>query len=167
MSEQAAYIVPEHLKQLVGETAEQYRDRMLMAWDASKKALEVAKEQEMELRKHCAVTMFPNAEKGTNRIALGNGYALKMVRKVDYSFTGKTREEIAAAETAVARIGNQGAFLADRLFKWSCEPSVSEYNKLDLSLEEHRLIKAEIDKVMTTKDGAPTLAIEEPKAKKG
>lgn len=168
MDAQAAIsLVPDHLKQLHGETPEAYRDRLLMAWDASKKALDTAKETEMELRKVCAAYIFPDAKKGTNRVELGQGYAVKMVRNVDYSFAGKTREEIAAAETAVANLGNEGAFLADRLFKWSCEPSVSEYGKLDMSNPTHVKIKAELDKVITTKDGAPTLTIEEPKAKKG
>lgn len=159
-------LTPEHLRPLPGETDTAYKDRMLMAWEAAKKTLDTAKAAEMELRTLNTALNFKDPKEGTNRVPLGNGYALKMVRNVDYSFSGVPIDKIEDAEDAIAAIGNEGAFLVERLFKWSVEPVKSEYKKLDLSNPTHAKIKAIYDKVLVTKDGAPKLEIEAPKTAK-
>lgn len=161
----APVLLPEHLRPLPGETDTAYKDRMLLVWDTAKTTLETAKAAEMELRKLCATLNFENPSVGTNRVQLGNGYALKMVRKVNYSFTDASLDDIEKAEDDIAAIGNEGAFLVERLFKWSCEPVPGEYKKLDASNPTHAKIKSIYDKILTAKDATPTLEIEAPKVK--
>ena len=63
------------------------RDRLLLSWEESKKALEIAKEKEMEQRKAVVAFAFdPNKESGTERIELGSGYQAKAVKKINYGF---------------------------------------------------------------------------------
>jgi len=167
MTEQnAVFVVPDAYKQLWGETAEQHRDRLLMAWEASKTALDTAKANEMELRKTIAALAFPDAKEGTNKLDLGKGYELKFVREVEYVFPATlSRDAIAKVEDEIAKTGNEGQFLADRLFKWKCEPSKSEYKKLDLANPTHAAVKKLYDSILTTKDAAPKLEIKAPKGK--
>jgi len=169
MTEQTAavVVVPEHLKQLFGETPEAYRDRILLQWQATQAALTAAKDAEMELRKVATAINFPAPKEGTQRVELGKGYALKYVNDVTYSFTaGLTRDQIGQVEDACAKLGNEGAFLADRLFVWKCEPSKSEYKKLDANNPTHAAVKKLFDTILVTKSGAPKLEIEEPKVKR-
>lgn len=165
MTDAATLALPVALRKRDDESPTQYRDRLLLAWEASKTALDAAKAAEMELRKVCAAVNFPDAKEGTNRVELGNGYHLKMVRHVDYTFSGVALDKIEDAEDAIAAIGNEGAFLVERLFKWSVEPVKGEYKKLDPANPTHAKIKAIFDKVLVTKDGAPKMEIEAPKTK--
>ena len=143
------------------------RDRLLLAWEESKKALEVAKEKEMEQRKAVVAFAFdPNKESGTERIELGNGYQAKAVKKVSYSFIktegGKLNKD--AIDKALAKIekvgGAAGELIAERLVKWTPDLSLTEYKQLD---EKFKKI---IDEVIVTSEGAPTLEIITPKAPK-
>lgn len=158
--------LPAHLRKQDNETATEYRDRLLLQWEAAKKTLDQAKAVEMELRTVCAKVNFPDPKEGTNRVELGAGYSLKMVRNVDYTFSGVPIDKIEDAEDAIAAIGNEGAFLVERLFKWTCEPVKGEYKKLDPANPTHAKIKAIYDKVLVTKDGAPKMEIEAPKTAK-
>lgn len=137
----------------------------LAQWDAAKTALAAAKETEMNLRKECAALIFPDAAVGTNRVELPEGYSLKMVRKVNYKLDADN-EKVDSVQDKVAAMGNEGAFLAPRLFKWTVELSVSEYKKLDPANPTHAKIKKTLDAIITTEDGAPTMEVEAPKAKK-
>lgn len=143
------------------------RDRLLLAWEESKKALEVAKEKEMEQRKAVVAFAFdPNKESGTERIELGNGYQAKAVKKVNYGFVktedGKLNK--AAIDKALAKIekvgGVVGELIAERLVKWTPDLSLTEYKQLD---EKFKKI---IDEVIVTSESAPTLEIIAPKAPK-
>ena len=143
------------------------RDRLLLAWEESKKALEVAKEKEMEQRKAVVAFAFdPNKESGTERIELDNGYQAKAVKKVNYGFVktedGKLNK--AAIDKALAKIekvgGAVGELIAERLVKWTPDLSLTEYKQLD---EKFKKI---IDEVIVTSEGAPTLEIITPKAPK-
>ena len=143
------------------------RDRLLLAWEESKKALEVAKEKEMEQRKAVVAFAFdPNKESGTERIELGNGYQAKAVKKVNYGFVktedGKLNK--AAIDKALAKIekvgGTVGELIAERLVKWTPDLSLTEYKQLD---EKFKKI---IDEVIVTSEGAPTLEIIAPKTPK-
>ena len=141
------------------------RDRLLLTWEESKKALEVAKEKEMEQRKAVVAFAFdPNKESGTERIELGNGYQAKAVKKVSYSFIktegGKLNK--AAIDNALSKIektGPAGELIAERLVKWTPDLSLTEYKQLD---EKFKKI---IDEVIVTSEGAPTLEIIAPKSK--
>ena len=143
------------------------RDRLLLAWEESKKALEVAKEKEMEQRKAVVAFAFdPNKESGTERIELGNGYQAKAVKKVNYGFikTEDGKLNKAAIDKALAKIekvgGAVGELIAERLVKWTPDLSLTEYKQLD---EKFKKI---IDEVIVTSESAPTLEIIAPKAPK-
>ena len=143
------------------------RDRLLLAWEESKKALEVAKEKEMEQRKAVVAFAFdPNKESGTERIELGNGYQAKAVKKVNYGFlkTEDGKLNKAAIDKALAKIekvgGAVGELIAERLVKWTPDLSLTEYKQLD---EKFKKI---IDEVIVTSEGAPTLEIIAPKTPK-
>jgi hypothetical protein len=131
---------------------------LLGAWRTAKTALENAKETEMELRKQVQKMFFPTPEKGTQRVDLPMGYKLKLVHKINYNLGNNDLVNKALDE--MAAVGNEGTFIAERLVTWKPSLSISEYNALSPQY------KAIINKVLTTSDGAPTLEIEEPKAKK-
>lgn len=100
---------------------------------------------------------------GTNNFELGNGYKLKYVRSLNYTLdkgdldpnTGENNTD--RALSAMRSTGNDGAFIADRLVKWTPELSISEYKTLS---DTHKKI---INTVITTKDASPELKIEGPK----
>jgi len=147
-----------------------FHDETLAKWEAAKTTLDAAKEAEMTLRKlYVALASDPTKEKGTENIALGNGYKAKVVKKVTFGFIkgadDKTDwEAVMTAQDEMEKTGNEGAFIAERLFKWSAELSVSEYNKLDTTNPSHAAIKKIADRVIVTKSGAPTLEIVAPKS---
>lgn len=143
------------------------RDRLLLVWENSKKALDVAKAAEMEARKAVVAFAFdPEKESGTERIELHNGYQAKAVKKLNYGWIkGKDdktdRKAIDAALDRLAKAaGPAGEYIADNLVKWNPELSLTEYKKLDDGL------KKIIDKVIVTSDGAPQLEIVPPKGQK-
>ena len=147
-------------------------DETLMKWEQAKATLDAAKEAEMSLRKlYVAIASDPTKQKGTENLALGNGYKAKVVKKINYGFVKNADnkvdvDKIHDAQDAIEKLGNEGAFLADRLIKWSAELSVSEYNKLEPeSNPTHKAVKAALDKVIVTSEGAPTLEIVAPKGK--
>lgn len=154
------------IREFTEEAFIEERDRLLLAWQKSKEDLETAKANEIDLRKQCVDFAFdPNKQSGTERIELGGGFQAKAVKKVTYGFIkgedGKTdRKAIEKALSKIEADSAAGEFIAERLVKWSPELSLTEYNKLD---ERTRKI---IDAVIVTSDGAPTLEIIEPKAKK-
>jgi hypothetical protein len=147
----------------------EYHDETLAKWEASKTALDAAKEGEMSLRKlYVALASDPTKQKGTENIALNNGYRAKVVKKINYGFVKGADakvdwEAVMSAQDEIEKTGNQGAFIAERLFKWEATLSVSEYSKLDVSNPSEAKIKAIADRVIVTTDGAPTLEIIAPK----
>lgn len=143
-------------------------DQLLMAWDKIKKAIETAKAQEMELRKYIVNRAFPKKEEGMNNKELGNGYILKAGVKFNYNLADNDTVENCLAR--VAALGNQGPFVADRLVSWTPNFLLKEYRQLgeDAAKGEkfaQEVLKA-IQPMLTIADGAPTLEIKEPKAKK-
>lgn len=142
-------------------------------WRNSKLRLDYEKAIEMEWRKAVAMRFFPNPEKGTQRHELtgpAQGYTLKLVHKLDYKLPPqKENEKIDAVEDAICKTGNEGAFIVDRLIKWSAELSVSEYNTLCENAEKGSgdaiAIKKLIDSILTVKPASPTLELEPPKSK--
>lgn len=142
------------------------RDRLLVAWDESKKTLETAKADEMDLRKiFVDFTSDPNKTSGTENIELGNGYVAKTVKKENYGFIKNDEGKLdkRAIDKALDEIESKvegGSVFAERLVSWT--PS--------LSLTEYKLIPAEakaiIDKVIVVTSGAPTLEIKAPKGSK-
>lgn len=140
------------------------RDRRLAVWDEAKKVLEAAKTSEMEARKAVFDYCFPDAREGTNRIELNNGYALKCVAKFNHKIAA-SNDQVDTVEAEAAKLGNEGTFLIERIITWTPGFSKSEYKKLDVALPTHAAVKALVDSVLEITPGAPTLEIEEPKAK--
>jgi hypothetical protein len=145
------------------------QDTLLMEWQHLKDNVEVAKSAEMELRKYIVSRAFPSKHEGTNTQELGNGYALKAVVKYNYNLDPDNKK-VEAALDKIATIGNQGSFIAERLVNWKPSFLLSEYRELLKEVEEgnstSKAIIAEIHKVLTITEGAPTLEIKEPKVKK-
>lgn len=131
-------------------------DTIMLEWQKAHAALTAAKATELALRNAVFELKFPTFNEGTNRVALGNGYFLKAVAKTNYTINMKDGAAEAAL-TQLEKTGNEGKFLADRIFKWSADLVLSEYRKLAPAY------KTIIDTVLTTSPGTPALEIEPPK----
>lgn len=146
----------------------------LLLWQKAAADLETIKAREMELRTKIVLAAFPSAVVGMNTLPIGNGYELKAERKLNYNLknTAEGQETYIAIE-AIEKIGNEGQFIADRLVSWKPSLSLTEYKKLDASLNAagqpnnpgQYQIKQLIDAVLTVTDGSPTLAIKPPSGK--
>ena len=125
---------------------------LLMNWQKATTDLLLAKEHEMNMRKHIVGRLFPNAKEGTNNFNLGNGYKLTAVVKFNYKFESndKVQEMIMEFE----RIDSD---VSARLVKWKPEPSITEYRKLT------GMSKAIADKAIIITDATPSLEIKAPK----
>jgi len=153
-------------------------DDVLMQWQTAKEALETAKAAEMNLRKLVVELGFGETKhEGTNTKALGQGYALKAVVKYNYSLVIPTNadadatlvDEVNKVVDNMTTISNEGSFLAKDLFKWTVGLVDAEYKKIVTEAKHNELYKkilAEVNKVVLIKEGAPTVEIKEPKAKK-
>ena len=140
----------------------------LEQWEAIKKKLADLQQvqiEEMRLRKECAALGWKKPEEGTNRAALDNGFELKLVHKVSYKLD--KQEKVEEALDQIAKIGNEGSFIADRLVKWEASLVLDEYRKLcsNDATAQQKQIKKLIDGVLTITPGAPTLEIVPPKRK--
>lgn len=140
------------------------RDEVLMEWDKTKKAVKEATDKEMEMRKYVVSRAFPNKTEGVNKVELGNGYELKAGVKFTYKLDNDIAK-VSAVHDEISLVGNQGAFIAERLFKWSADLVLSEYRSLcdENATNEEKEIKRLLEKVLTITEGAPTLEIKEPK----
>lgn len=159
-----------------GPTPEQIEEAV-KKWQADKAAAASTKAAEMESRKALTDMLFPVKTKGTQRFGFQNGYAIKLVHKLNMKLgldltdpaTGQKVEkntQIEAAMDAIEAAGPQGKFLVDRLIKTQYELSQGEYNKLSADVEEQAQIKAIIDEILIVSDASPELELEEPKAPK-
>ena len=136
------------------------RDALLLKWQDAQAKLEEAKAREMMLRKLVvAVCTNPDKKSGTERVELGNGWQLKTEKTINYKL--KSKVEGVSNFTAVLGAYNQIRALspdvADKLVKWDAKLSVSEYRTLTPEM------RAVIDNVLITDDGAPTVEIIPPK----
>jgi hypothetical protein len=150
------------------------RDGLLMLWQQAKDAIEAAKTDEMSLRKLCVSNLVPQAQEGTNNVELGNGYVAKAVVKFNYNLKAPegVKDVVTAVDSVIDRfrtLDNEGPFIAERLFKWNVDVSVSEYRKLceeaQTSATKAALLR-ELNTVLEIKEAAPTLEIKEPKVRK-
>lgn len=145
------------------------RDEVLVAWQASKTALETAKEAEMEWRKYVVKRAFPNPDEGTNTLDLGNGFKLKGNVKYNYKLDADNKI-VNSMLVDLSATGNDGSFIADRLISWTPNFLLTEYRVIqEEAAEGNELAKQRlsiISKALTITDAAPTLNIVEPKGKK-
>lgn len=143
------------------------RDQLLMEWDKLKKAVEAAKLEELDMRKYIVKKAFPNANEGMNNQELGNGYQLKANVKFNYNLVDNNTVEKCLDE--ISKIGNQGAFIAERLVGWTPRFLLTEYRKLQEEAEisvEAKQILDKVSEMLVITDAAPTLEIKAPKDKK-
>lgn len=143
------------------------QDQLLVKWQETKDAIEVAKAAEMTMRKYIVSRAFPNATEGTNTVELGAGYSLKAVKKFNYNLDTDL-EKVEQALDDIAKMGNEGTFLAERLVKFEAKFLLTEYRKLctDDATDIQKKIKKRIDQVLTITDASPNLEIKGPKIKK-
>lgn len=142
------------------------RDEVLNAWGRAKQDLATAKEVEMDWRKYVVSRAFPDPDEGTNKFDLGDGQTLKAVISYNYNLdTDLNKVEKVLDE--IAKMGNEGSFLADRLVKWEASFLLTEYRPLceDDATDIQKAIKRKIDEVLTITNAAPKLEIKKAKAK--
>lgn len=143
-------------------------DQILMLWKEKQEAITAAKNEEMELRKHIVDRAFPDKHEGMNNKDLGNGYTLKA--GVKFNYTLADNDTVEKGLDTIAKIGNQGAFIADRLVSWKPNFLLTEYRALQEESEkgsiDAKAILKEVTKFLTIDDAAPTLDIKAPKEKK-
>lgn len=143
-------------------------DELLILWAEVKKDIETIKATELELRKYIVKREFPKAEEGTNRKSLGNGYDLKSTIKFNYKCD--ENDKVEAGLNKLSALGNEGAFIADRLITWTPSFKLLEYRQLCEDKEKGSKFAEDalkiISEFITITDAAPTLEIVEPKKKK-
>ena len=141
------------------------QDDVLVAWNNARTLLAEVKQQELEWRKYVVKRAFPNADEGTNTTELGNGYTLKANVKYNYRLLDTDTVEKCLAR--IAKIGNQGSFIADRLVSWTPNFLLTEYRTLsEADTQEAKDILRIVHEMLEITDAAPTVSIVEPKVKK-
>lgn len=144
------------------------QDALLLEWAAKKKAIQVAQEEELDLRKYIVKREFPNPNEGMNNKDLGQGYQLKAGVKFNYNLTDN--DTVEECLNHISALGNEGPFIADRLVGWTPSFKLTEYRLLceakDKGDQAAIKILGIIEKMLTITEAAPTLEIKEPKAKK-
>jgi hypothetical protein len=144
------------------------KDGMLMLWNYSKEKLQKYKELEMDYRKIAVKLIVPNATEGMNTVDLGNGFQAKAQVKFNYKLDNDNEKVWTGLEN-IARIGNEGKFIADRLVSWTPNFLLTEYRTLQEEAEKDnptaKAILKEVESFLTITDVAPTLEIK--KAKEG
>lgn len=144
------------------------QDEVLMEWERRKRALENAKADEMDFRKYVVSRAFPQKHEGTNTIELGNDYKLKAVVKYNYNLDA-SNDKIEDALDRIAKIGNRGIVVAERLIKWTPSFLLTEYRLLEEEKNESndaKEILKIIQEFLVITEAAPTLDIVEPKKAK-
>jgi hypothetical protein len=140
-------------------------DALLMLWSDKKAAIEKAKAEEMDLRKYIVAREFPKKQEGTNTKELGNGYQLKAGIKYNYKLADN--DTVEGCLNTIAKLGNQGTFIAERLVSWTPNFLLTEYRQLQEEAEKGsefaKQCLDEINKMLTITEAAPTLEIKEPK----
>jgi hypothetical protein len=141
---------------------------ILMLWTNVKKQLDEVKADEMELRKITVKLFVPKPTEGTNHVDLGGGYDLKAVTAFEYQLD-KDLDKVSEAQAEIANLSNEGAEIAEKLFKWTADLVLSEYRLLEQYAPDFnhiQQIKNIVDRVLTKKEKAPQLEVKEPKGKR-
>lgn len=144
------------------------QDDLLMLHKAKQDTLAALKVEELELRKYIVNRAFPNKTEGMNTVELGQGYELKATVKYNYRLADN--DTVESGLDKIAKLGNEGPFIADRLIGWTPNFYVSEYREIQKAADAGNPNAKEMLKVvegfLTITDAAPTLVIKEPKIKK-
>lgn len=142
-------------------------DVLLMLWADKKKAIEEAKEAEMDLRKYIVARAFPQKQEGVNTKELGNGYTLKAGVKYNYNLAAN--DVVEKCLDHISALGNEGPFIADRLVSWKASFLLTEYRDLcerkDAGDERAVKILGIVNEMLVITEAAPSLEIKAPKDK--
>lgn len=144
-------------------------DALLLLWQQKKNAIEIAKTEEMDLRKYIVKREFPKADEGMNVKELGQGYQLKAAIKYNYNLADN--DTVEATLEKLSTLGNAGSAISDRLVSWKPNFLLTEYRQLIEDKDKGSKFADEalkiITEMLTITEGAPTLEIKEPKKGKG
>ena len=127
----------------------------VLAWEKAKIAADIAAEAEKRLRGSIIELDFADRVEGTNTIRLPDGRELKCVAAFEYA-TDADRANSCIRKLAM--IGNEGPFLADRLFTFKPSVAAGELKKL---APQYRKV---VDKLVDVKPKSPALKIHKPTA---
>jgi hypothetical protein len=144
------------------------RDGVLMLWQRAKEKIETAKNNEMDIRKFAVSLLVPEKREGMNTVELGNGYQAKA--QIKYNYALADNDTVEQCLNKISKIGNQGAFIADRLVSWKPSFLLTEFRQLceekEKGSKEAEEILNIVNQMLTITEAAPTLEIKEPKGKK-
>lgn len=127
-------------------------------WADAKAASIAATNYERELRNALIAKCFPEhapMETGTRRYQLSDDAEVKAVFTLNYKVNNE--DDANTAIDKLTALGETGALIADRLFKWKPEISASEYSKLSAEM------RAIVDDAITIKPGTTAVEIATPK----
>lgn len=127
----------------------------VIAWEKDRAVLEIAREKERDARAAIVELHFAERAEGTNSLPLDDGRVLKCVAKTDYQVD---KDKVDAAIAKLRATGNEGAFIADRLFSWKPAVVVAELRRL---APAYRRIA---DRAIVPRPATPTLEVLTPKA---
>lgn len=136
------------------------RDALIADWQQKANQAAALKEAELIARNKLVAFLFEDTtdKAGTENIDIGQGYKLKLTFAQNLSVP--TADNAKAVREVIEQLnskGDDGKFIAERLFKWKPEISKSEYKTLAPSMRRI------VDKVVTTKAAQPTVEIVAPK----
>jgi len=138
------------------------QDQCLMHWQTLQRQLADAKEAEMDMRKYVLKRAFPQRQEGTNTVNLGNGYTLKAAVKYNYKL--RENDIVEKCLDRIAKVGNQGSFIAERLVSWTPSFLLTEYRALqEADTPDAKAILNICYEMLEISEAAPTLTIAEPK----
>lgn len=143
------------------------KDGMLLLWQNTKEQAAKFKALEMDYRRVCAAFLVPDPinNEGTNTVPIGNGYVAKVGIKMNYKL--KENKAVWDGLDKIKNVGNDGAFIADRLVSWTPNFLKTEYTNLQEQADEGSQSAKEILKIISgflvIDEAAPTLTIVEPK----
>lgn len=134
-------------------------DELIDAWRSAASDLAVMKEVESDLRKRVEMNVFdPTITEGTETKDLGNGYKLKAAKGWKVTVPSADINLLNQALDKIEKMEN-GAFIVERLVKWSPTVSKTEYKALN------PIMKGIIDDAVTIAPDTTKLTFVEPKAK--
>jgi hypothetical protein len=137
------------------------RDALIVDWQDKARRLQALKEEELLARNKVVGFFFEETtdKAGTENFDLTHGYKIKLTFAQNHSVpSAKNGEAVKGVIEKLAKLGEDGKFIADRLFRWKPELSKTEWDALSPSM------KRIVAPIVTTKAAQPTVEIIAPKA---
>lgn len=146
------------------------KDGLLMMHKEAQEKLAYWKAEEMDLRKIVASVLVPAKTEGTVNVPLGGDWNAKVVHKYNYNLNPDNKLVWAALDK-IAKLGNEGPFIAERLVSWTPNFLKTEYTTVKEEAEggnqNAKAILAVIEgEMLTITEAAPTVEVAEKKGKR-